>query len=139
MSSDIHIQCFRNGEPAGLPWQALLLLFPVQTGESTPEFWRVRYDPQNSCGISVSPLPANNALMESLCIHRPCGDERLWQSLYTLLRMGNVVLYFSDGSPPVVADEAATAHLPPGMVESLGRPRCVHSGSDIRQAAENTP
>ncbi len=138
MGADIYIHCFRGGEPAGLPWQALLLLFPVQTGESTPEFWRIRYDAQNSCDFSVSSLPANDALVESLCIHRPCGDERLWQALFTLLRMGNVVLIIPDGSPPIVADEAVIAHLPPGMVDSLGRPRCVHSGREIKQAAQNT-
>ncbi|MBN2086573.1 MAG: hypothetical protein JW748_15255 [Anaerolineales bacterium] len=139
MSADIYIQCFLDGEPAGLPWQALILLFPVQTAESTPDFWQVRYDAQNSCGLSVSTLPANDTLIESLCIRRPCGDERLWRSLYTLLRMGNVVLYFPNGSPPVVADEAVTAHLPPGMLDSLGRPRCVRSGAEIEQAAEDTP
>ncbi|MGB7539993.1 MAG: hypothetical protein WBM17_15740 [Anaerolineales bacterium] len=137
MSFDIFVQCFRNGEPAGLPWQALLLLFPVQAAESTPEFWRIRYDDRNSCDIHLSTLPKNEAFIESLCVHRPCGDKRLWRALFTILRMGNVVLYFPGNSPPLVADAAATAHLPPGMIESLGRPVCIHSAREIRSVVEN--
>jgi hypothetical protein len=137
LSFDIFVQCFRNGEPAGLPWHALILLFPVQAAESTPDFWHVRYDNLNSCDIHVSTLPKNEAFIESLCVHRPCSHERLWQALFTLLKMGNCVLYFPGNSPPLVADEAAVAHLPPGMIESLGRPVCVHSAQEIRSAIEN--
>jgi hypothetical protein len=137
MSCDIRLQCFRDGEPAGIPWTALLLLFPVQTAESTPELWRIRYDEDNSCEIALSPLPLNESFIQSLCVHRPCRDDRLWQALFTVLRMGHAILYFSGGAQPLAADESAAAHLPPGMVEALGFPRCIKSGLEIRQVVEN--
>jgi hypothetical protein len=137
MRHDIYLQCFRDGQPAGWPVAALLLMFPVQTRESRPGSWRVQYNERHLCDIAVSPLPANGAVIESLCIHRPCSDARLWQALFTLLRMGNVVLYSSGDLPPLVAAETAIAHLPPGMIESLGRPVCVHSAQEIQQAVAN--
>jgi hypothetical protein len=134
MRNDIYLQCFRNGQPAGWPVPALLLLFPIQTRESRPGSWHIRYDERNSCDIAVFPFPANGAFIESLCIHRPCSDSRLWQALFTLLRIGNVVLYSSGDLPPLVAEETALAHLPPGMIESLGPPVCVHSAQESQQA-----
>jgi hypothetical protein len=30
---------------------------------------------------------SNDRLITSLCVHRPCGDVRFWESVLTILRM----------------------------------------------------
>ena len=137
MDCELALRCFRDGEPAGIPWTALLLLFPVQTAESTPGMWRIRYDEQNSCAFAVSPLPLQESFIESIRIHNPCRDDRLWQALFTVLRMGHVVLRIPGNSLLLAADESAADHLPPGMADKPGSLRVVHSGFEIRQAVED--
>jgi len=137
MDCDLCLRCFRDGEPAGIPWTALLLLFPVQTAESTPGLWHIRYDELNTCAIAISPLPLKETFIESIRVLNPCRDDRLWQALFTVLRMGHVILYVPGDAPPLVADFSAAAHLPPGMADKSGSPRVVHSGLEIRQAVEH--
>jgi hypothetical protein len=136
MSLNVYLQCFRDGEPAGLPRAGVRDLFPVGA-DSEPDYWRVRYDDLNSCDIVVVPDPADGALVRSLCVHRPCRDGRLWDALLGVMRLGPVALYFPGDAPPLVADEAAGPHLPPDLVEALGPPRRVGSGEEIRLTIES--
>ena len=104
--------------------------------ESEPNYWTVRYDNFNSCHVSVTPLPSNPALVESLCVLRPCDTPRLWESLFWVMRLGSVVLYFPGCAEPLVASELSGEQLPTNMVETLGRPRVVRSGREIVEAIE---
>jgi hypothetical protein len=49
MSFEVYLQCFRGGEPAGIPLATARTLFPIVNEESEPDYWRVRYDAQNDC------------------------------------------------------------------------------------------
>jgi hypothetical protein len=137
MSFELFMQCFDHGEPAGLPREAIRTLFPVVAAESEPDCWIVRYDDENSCDISVTPLTADETLMESLCVNRPCADERLWDALLSVMRLGAVVLYFPGDAPPLVASEAAGEHLPADMVEAMGPPCVVSSIEEILEIIKN--
>ncbi len=135
MSFDVYLQCFRGGEPAGLPRAGVRALFPVGP-DSEPDYWRVRYDDLNSCDIFIVPHPSDGALVRSVCVHRPCRDRRLWDALLGVMRLGPVALYFPAGGSPLVADDAVGPHLPADLVEALGPPRRVGSGLEIRRAIE---
>jgi hypothetical protein len=137
VSFEVFLQCFEKGEPAGVPRDAIRPLFPVVEAESEPDYWCVRYDELNSCRISVTSLSSDTALVESLCVFRPCADMRLWDALTEVMRLGPVVLYFPGDAPPLVASEAASEQLPPEMIESLGRPRVVRSGQEIAEAIKH--
>ena len=132
MSFELFVQYFDRGEPAGVPRYAVRPLFPVVEAESEPDYWFVRYDDLNSCHIGVTPLGSDPTLVESLCVLRPCGDPRLWDTLLVILRLGPAVLYFPGDGPPLVASE----QLPAGLVESLGQPRVVRFGQEIAIAIE---
>jgi hypothetical protein len=106
----------------------------VVEAESEPDYWSVHYDDINTCRIAVTPLPSDPSLVESLCVHRPCGDPGLWDALLAVLRLGPVVLYFPGDAPPLVASEAIEEHLPADMVQAMGRPRVVQSGREIVEA-----
>jgi hypothetical protein len=63
-------------------------------------------------------------------VERPCGDPRLWNAVYEVLKIGEVVLFFP-GGPLIVAKENADRTLPEEMVEGMGEPVSVESGEAI--------
>jgi hypothetical protein len=136
MSFEIYLQCFNAGEPAGVPVSSVRALFPVVDPESEPDYWFVRYDNLNSCNISITPLASDGDMVKSVCVHRPCGDPRLWEALLNVMRLGPIVLYFPGDSPPLIAEESVAAQLPRDLREALGKPLCIGSGQEILQAIE---
>jgi hypothetical protein len=132
----VFLQCFDRGEPAGIPRSEVRSYFPIVEAESDSDLWSVRYDSQNHCEISVHPLESDPNLLASLSVSRPCGDVRLWDALLATMQLGNVMLYFTGVSPPLVATVEAGTHIPPDMVEHMGQgpPRVVTSSQQILDA-----
>jgi hypothetical protein len=131
MGFEVYVQCFDHGAPGGAPRAAIRALFPVSEAESEPDYWLVWYDEIEQCRFYISALKSDAALVECVCVDRPCGDMRLWDGLLEVMRMGPAALYFPGSAPPLVASEAAAAHLPPDMIESMGQPLVVRSGQEI--------
>lgn len=134
MSFEVYLQCYEFGEPAGLRRDAVRALFPVVESGSEADYWLVKYDDANTCRISVNAAHVDRDSLTALCVLRPCGAPRLWEALLATMHLGHVVLYFPGCRCPLVADEAATAHLPADMIESLGVPALVRTGRDISEA-----
>ena len=130
MSFDLFLQHFGNAETTGISRAAVRSLFPVIEEESQQDFWRVRYDRGNSCSISVTALESNQDMLTFLCIERPCGELRFWQSILKVLQMASVVLLWP-GSPPILAEGTPLETLPPEMVDSLGEPKIVNTTESI--------
>jgi hypothetical protein len=130
MSFDLYLNCFGETEKTGLTREAVRSLFPIEEGSSEPDFWRVRYGNADSCEISVTPLANDRSRLNFFHVNRPCGDSRLWESLYQILRMGSVVLFFP-GGPLILAQGNSASGLPPDMTESIGEPVYVDSGEAI--------
>lgn len=131
MGFELYLFCYENGEPSGIPREAVHALFPVL--EEKPELnrWQIHYDAMNSCTINVKPMRADSARIESLCIERPCGDIRLFDSLFTILGMGSVFLVFPGLESYLAASESVHLDLPKEMIGSTGPPRIVRSGGEI--------
>jgi hypothetical protein len=127
---EIYLQCFGETESLGLSREAIRGLFPVDETNSEQDYWRLRYDGQNSCDIGVNPLSTDAAKLEGLYVDRPCRDLRLWDSLFAILNMGGVVLFFSGG--PLIIAQGRSAE----MLESLGAPVHVDSGEALRKIVE---
>src|SRR5262245_61973462 len=125
------MQCFTSGQPSGVPAAAVRDAFSNLADESEPDCWHLRYDDANSCHVHGTER-AN--LIDALTVHRPCGDSRLWDSIYRVLQLGPWVLYFSARKPPLLMSDAAHAEqLPPEMGEALGPVRQVRSGKEIQE------
>jgi len=137
MGFELYLQCYLGGQPSGMPKPGVRALFPVVEEESEPNHWRVRYDSTNTCTVGVTPVKNDPSRIESLCIHRPCGDLRLFESVLAILRMGSVVLVFPGDAPPLVASTSVTTDLPKDLVESMGPPKCVHSAQEILEVIRN--
>jgi hypothetical protein len=135
MSFEVYLQSFGETERLGLPKDRIRALFPVEEASSEPDYWRLRYDSQNSCDIGVQPLPTDVTKLTGFYVERPCRDIRLWDSLFAVLNMGNAALFFPE-SPLIIAKGRSTAGLHEGMMESLGAPVEVDSGEAIRKIVE---
>ena len=130
MGFEVFVRCLDDGHSLALSRAAVRALFPVVEEESERGRWSVRYDSNNTCDIYISAHPSNDDRLTFLTVDRPCGDLRLWESLFAILKMGKVAIYFP-GGPPLVASEAVGASLPSDEVKSMGQPRCVQSARDI--------
>jgi hypothetical protein len=134
MSFDVFLQAFENGRPAGIPRERVRGAFGAAVAAgSTPDTWTLLYDRENSCDVRIGAGGTAN-LVQELSIHRPCGDARLWDSLASILALGNVVLYFPGCRVPLVATQGTSRHLPADLVESLGDPAVVSTGAEILDA-----
>jgi hypothetical protein len=135
MGFELYLQLFAETEELGLPRAEIRGFFPVDKTTSEADYWRLRYDDRNKCDIGVTPLPGDSTRLAGLYVDRPCRDIRLWNSLFALLKMGSVVLFFP-GGPLILAEGIAASRLPEGMAESLGAPVYVDSGESIRRIVE---
>jgi hypothetical protein len=130
MSFDVFLQCFVGGKPGSIPVAEVRKAFGEHLRADDPGLWQVYYDGENSSDIYMSFLPSDSSRISGFCVNRPCGDERLWESLLSVMRMGSVVMYWP-GSRPLVADESVERQLPSEMIEAIGRPILVCSTSEI--------
>lgn len=132
MSFDLYFQPATHGEPLGIGRTELRALFPIIETESEPDYWKVQYDPVNTCHIGVTALGLANDLLSSFYVERPCHDPRFWEALFRVLSRDSIVLYFPGGPPIVASTEVGTA-LSKDVIRSLGEPCYVHSAADIRR------
>jgi hypothetical protein len=131
LSFQVFMQCFTAGRLSGVSAAAVRGAFSNFAEDSEPDYWHLRYDDANSCHVHVT---QRDDLIQALTVDRPCGDRRLWDSIYRVLQLGSWVLYFPASKPPlVVADAAHAEQLPPGMREALGPVRQVRSGKEIQE------
>ena len=137
MSFEVFIQCFTRGERDGVAVADIQHAFGPQLQVGEQDWWKVVYDEQNYCDILMHFLPPDRRLVHFMSVQRPCGDLRLWESLFATLRLGHVVLYFPANKPPLlVSAESVSEHLPKDMVESMGAVTCVGSAQDILDAIQ---
>jgi len=112
-------------------------LFPVVEPESNTEFWRVQYRPDDSCDFYLGLDESDVARIRDFMVSRPCGDERFWSAMISVLQMGSVTMYWP-GSPIIVAAGTSVVGLPEGMVEALGGPVPIHSTDEIFKLLSET-
>ena len=130
MGFEVFLESFGETQKTGLPKAAIRGLFPAVDSGSEGTYWRISYDSLNQCDIDVTPLQNDSDRLTGLCVHRPCADMRLWESLYQILKMGSMVLFFP-GGPPILAKGSSAAGLPQEMTDSIGDPVYLDSGEAI--------
>jgi hypothetical protein len=131
MGFELYLMSYAKGKPAGISREAVRALFPVVEEESESNHWRVRFDSNQTCTIDVTSAGSDPAFLESLCIHRPCGDTRFYEAILSILRMGSIVMVFPGCESPLVANETAAADLPLDIADSMAPSRCVRSAEEI--------
>ena len=128
MSFDIFVIIADPGIPAGM----LRKLFGL-TQEGAPDSsdeW-----PLQDCALRLTKGAENN--VTHISVHRPTGDEVLWNGLFAVVRRGDAVFFFpSDHLIPVVSDPAAVGMMPEAMRESFGQPHIVHSAQQLMDSLD---
>ncbi|HWA10886.1 MAG TPA: hypothetical protein VG838_15710 [Opitutaceae bacterium] len=136
MSLDIFVDSFREGEPAGVSRDAVRSAFGRFVADVDQNCWRLRYDDTNFCDVDLSADEADPKKIGGFMISGPCGDERLWDALVSILKLGALVLHF-EGRVALVAAPNAVEHLPERIIEVFGPPRCTSTGHEIMAAIED--
>jgi hypothetical protein len=128
MSFTLFVSCFQDGEPASLALETLEAAFRpyITRSEAEHRYWQVTYSERETCGIYVTE--------DGFSIDRPCGDARLWQTLFELLREHPLVLFWPDCSRPLVGRAATIPHLAPDFTDALGVPLVVASAAEVLAA-----
>jgi hypothetical protein len=134
MSFEAFVQCFKDGEFAVVPRQQVRNAFGSFLTESGAFDWQLYYGEADNCDVMLTIDGTEKSLLRGFTVLRPCGDARFWDAMASILRLGNVVLYFPANCPPLVANDRVAQHLPPSMIEAMGQPKCVSTGREILDA-----
>lgn len=129
MSFDVFLITFGETERTGISRQVVRALFPVVEKTSGPDSWVIAYDKDNRCRIDVKALASDDDALIRIGVERPCGDSRLWQSLFQVLKMGHIFMVWPGGRP-VVASMRNAAFLPE-QLDALGLPQVVGSAEAL--------
>src|SRR5689334_23206466 len=130
MSFDVFISCFMHGQASGVPEADVRsILGSALQGTPDASSWQVTYG-QDYSTFCISRDDNDPTQIASITVNRPIADSRLWDDLHKVLSLGNFVLFFPDGRCPLVARKDAVPHLPRDMIDALGEPEVVASGSD---------
>lgn len=141
MSFDVFLSCYQNGEPSGVEETLVREAFGEALIGENIEFssWHLEFGNEiQSCDVFITRLPADPARILSILVSRPVMETRLWESLYRIMQLGNVILFFPGGRSPLFAGEQAVQHFPQDMLEALGQPVIIKNGSEILAAIEQT-
>jgi hypothetical protein len=137
MSFEVLLVCYDAGNPSGVPRKRLHELFDAYVKDGLdPDSWDVEYGGIERCSIYLTPMPSDNDLIYVTTVYRPCGDPRLWQSLYLLMTEENVILVIPGHERLLIARESVTAHLPADLIKSQGKPMVVADADEILECIQ---
>jgi hypothetical protein len=126
MSIDIHLQCFRNGEPATFKRELVEQIFAREASDHRPPLTGVRYA---DGGAEIYGADNGDDIQSLMFNH--FGGKTFFNALYELAReTKSVVLMVTESHPIAVADQETIDHLPPGFA-SLSTPAIVSSGREL--------
>ncbi|MGO9572644.1 MAG: hypothetical protein ACLP5H_34440 [Desulfomonilaceae bacterium] len=94
---------------------------------------RLQFTETDSCTIFFD---TTNPSIDNLMVSRPCGDKRLFQCIFQVMKLGNFVLFEPGIDRFIVLREEVIAHLPEGMAEALGEARIAANIESFIEAYE---
>ena len=130
MSFDVFVQYFKDGEVETISINSLRDIFAPYVTEELENIWRVVYDDLNSSVLLLREVD-DGGNIDGFCINRPCADERLWDSMYKCLSLGNCVIYWPGLEGLLSNRVEVSIHIPEDMLESLGKVRVVNDYKEI--------
>jgi hypothetical protein len=132
---EVFVNWFENGAPAPVPLSAVLATFGVAAGAPEEQGFPVSYGPEDDSFVYAK--ADDKGELTGLMVERPCADVRLWDSILTLLRLGNGVCFWPGGSCAVGRVDTIR-HLPSDMAADLGEPAVAATGAELAHAFEES-
>jgi hypothetical protein len=130
MSFDVFVDQFENGRPAPILRQAIADAFEGSLRFAESQRWDADFGDAGTCPIYVTPCADPN-FVTGFMVNRPLSDVRLWDSLFRVMQLGYVALYYPGCSKLLIALDETEKHLPGGMADALGGVAVVRSGQEI--------
>jgi hypothetical protein len=135
VSIEAFIWNYRNGEPIGFPFDAVRdILFPADSDwNSEYGCLTIRFrNPDDYVDVYVNKdAPITNHI-GGIMVSRPIAHPEYLSRVLRLMRLGHVVLFYSDETTPVFVRGADPNHYPSDLLEQLGTPRFVDSPGELR-------
>jgi len=138
MSFDIFLACYRDGENATFPHEIVRRAFApyileIHGGlkvdpeaEVDSQRWALRFKDGGRCDVYINAEGPIGGFM----VNRPPGSPAFWDALIDIMKQTDTVLFWPDGGA-VVAKESVVAHMPPDMIEVMGRPKVTIDMKEI--------
>jgi hypothetical protein len=130
MSFDLFFSRFRDGEPASFQLSVLVEAIAPFVVDTAPNWFELRFSKDDGCTIFADTTAEE---IDGFNVNRPCADTRLYDALLTVLKVPGLVLIMPGECPPLIGHAETAGHLPPDIVEALGRPALLQSASEILQ------
>ncbi|MEK8035018.1 hypothetical protein AACH06_29735 [Ideonella sp. DXS29W] len=129
MSFDLFVGSFIGGERASFPATVLRGAFGPFIIETEPKWFVLSFGPDVSdkCALYVD---TNADQIDSFSID-PLDDSRLYEALFSILKIPGLTLYMPGSCPPLVGHAETAEHLPAEMIQTLGEALLLKAASEI--------
>lgn len=133
MSFDIFLVCLDHGEVSTFPRAVVEEAFAPFIESRGPRSWKLR---DSLADVWIK----GTAEITGFGVSRPPGDldepHPFWRALLDVMQRTQTVLHWPSVGPKphaVVANESVIVHMPPDMIEILGRPTVVTKPKEFWQ------
>lgn len=116
MSFDIHLECFRNGEPEERPLAFFVQAFASFIKKTNHNAWNmsgshaeIYFDSEDN---------DENSMTSGFMVAGPPGEHPFWDALIGIMKQTPSLLYWPS-TIAAVADKAWIPHLPPRMINDI--------------------
>ncbi|WFP62359.1 hypothetical protein [Mesorhizobium sp. WSM4904] len=140
MSFEAYLACFEDGQEGYFPTAVVDEAFAPFITSRDGDVWTVTYRdaPLDQTELYMNLNPEDYAQCSGLTVVRPTTNTLLYDSLLKILRGTNSCVYFPGDCPPLVARAETIPHLNQDMIETLGEPLVVLSGTEISDRLGNS-
>ena len=122
MRRDLDLITYTNGRlgtPVGVSCSAVRAAFGEHVRWEADNSGWAQYDGGGACRVWIVPFKDKPDFTSFVSLKDPVSDERLWESLYQVMRLGNFVAHcftrreWGLGQRLLIADPQVAAHLNP--------------------------
>jgi hypothetical protein len=134
MSVEAFIWNYRDSKPIGFDFETVRELLSTDTTEWIADHGCLRVQfgrPADAVDIFLGKqAPATNHI-EGIMVSRPIAHPEFLQRVFRVMKLGGVMLFYSDDTTPVFIRGADAGHYPIDLLEALGKPRYIESPAEL--------
>ncbi len=116
MSYTIYFQAYENGGDGKINVQNIIECFEPYIIKKDEFGFRVKYDELNTSFIYIN---IENHFCDGFSVNRPCVDEKLYKSIFRVMKLGNFVSLAPSDDEYYIFDPLTIKHMPSNMIIDL--------------------
>lgn len=125
---------YQYGEPIGFAFDIVRDILSTDATDWSDEYGclTVRFrNPDDSVDIHLGKNALATNHVPGIMVFRPIAHSDYLARILEIMRMGNVMLFYSDETTPIFVRGADVTHYPSDLLEQLGQPRFVDSPTEL--------